>query len=108
LAGLSLTFIVYLVFSLVYDSSTFLIEDFKWLYLVLVFWFGFGTARYVVIHHRTDGKHNKYSNMWACYITPWREQFIEDVINNELESLLLNSRSETSPVNRREAIEGST
>lgn len=46
-----------LVFSLIFDDMLLMLTGYKWLYLVGVFWFGFGTSRYVVIHHRTDGKH---------------------------------------------------
>lgn len=73
LAGLSLAFIVLLVFSLIYDDMFILLSSYNWLYLVGVFWFGFGTARYVVIHHRTDGKHKQSENLMHCYLTPWKE-----------------------------------
>lgn len=81
-AGTSLAFIVLLVFSLIYDNMWVMLTEYRWANLLLVFWLGFGTARYLVLHDRTDGRHSKLENAFSCYLTPWKVTFIEVIINN--------------------------
>lgn len=59
------------------------------LYYVLTFFFGFGAARFLVVHHRTDGRHSSTENALKCFFTPWKSHFIEDIVNNQLQEALM-------------------
>jgi hypothetical protein len=54
-AGISITFIVMLVFSLIFDDILVLLRGLNSLWLVATFCLGFGFSRFLVIHNRTDG-----------------------------------------------------
>ena len=53
-----------------------------------MFWVGFGLTRFLVIHHRTDGKHSIGGNIVHCFLTPWATQFIKDIIDDQLNAPL--------------------
>ena len=55
----------------------------------MTFIIGFGMSRFLVIHNRTDGAHSSYGNLVSCFLTPWRTQFIEEIINSQLQEALL-------------------
>lgn len=114
-AAISITFIVNLVFSLVFDDILVLLRDLNSLWLFATFVLSFGLSRFLVIHSRTDGVHSNKKNMVQCFLTPWRTQFIEEIINSKLREALLEAAGkedggalgspETSPTPEREGEE---